>query len=373
MENYYVILGISLRATAEEIKAAYKQKAKQYHPDKNPGSAWAEEQFKKVSEAYQTLSDPYKKDLYDLRLAYTLADADLRSRTQSSTPPPQSTYQGPNPYGGPFTGTRTQTSGRYASRTRNYAPPRGAKADEKKARYTLHTFALSFLGVATVLILLNWWSQIRAESQAQTYVEQGQWQEALARYPTYAPAWRASAEFWLQQGDLFQARQAIDQAIQLSDYPKAENWIIKGKILAKSGAFDEADKAFRSAVNMNPENGNAQYFLADFLLAYRQQADEAYPHALRATELQAGEGRNWLALGFAAFRTQRYSKALSAFNRAESLGRSDAELFYLRGFCQFSAGNPQMACKDWLAAEKAGHPQAREALTTHCPTTTPTP
>ncbi|MEZ2414914.1 molecular chaperone DnaJ [Muriicola sp. E247] len=64
-EDFYEILGISKSATAAEIKKAYRKKALEYHPDKNPGDAKAEEMFKKSAEAYEVLSDPDKRARYD--------------------------------------------------------------------------------------------------------------------------------------------------------------------------------------------------------------------------------------------------------------------------------------------------------------------
>jgi molecular chaperone DnaJ len=64
-KDFYEVLGISKSADAAEIKKAYRKKAIEFHPDKNPGDAVAEENFKKAAEAYEILSDPQKKAKYD--------------------------------------------------------------------------------------------------------------------------------------------------------------------------------------------------------------------------------------------------------------------------------------------------------------------
>ncbi len=64
-KDYYEILGIDKSANAAEIKKAYRKKAIQYHPDRNPNDKDAEEKFKEAAEAYEVLSDPDKKTRYD--------------------------------------------------------------------------------------------------------------------------------------------------------------------------------------------------------------------------------------------------------------------------------------------------------------------
>ncbi|MBQ8145821.1 MAG: molecular chaperone DnaJ [Clostridia bacterium] len=64
-QDYYEVLGLSKGAGADEIKKAYRQMAKKYHPDMNPDNKEAEQKFKEVNEAYAVLSDPEKKAQYD--------------------------------------------------------------------------------------------------------------------------------------------------------------------------------------------------------------------------------------------------------------------------------------------------------------------
>src|SRR4030065_1085080 len=64
-EDYYQILGLDKKVSADEIKKAYRKLALKWHPDKNPNNKAAEEKFKKISEAYAVLSDVQKRQQYD--------------------------------------------------------------------------------------------------------------------------------------------------------------------------------------------------------------------------------------------------------------------------------------------------------------------
>jgi curved DNA-binding protein len=64
-KDYYKILGVDRKASADEIRTAYRKLAMKYHPDKNPGDKKSEDNFKEINEAYQVLSDEEKKARYD--------------------------------------------------------------------------------------------------------------------------------------------------------------------------------------------------------------------------------------------------------------------------------------------------------------------
>ena len=64
-KDYYKVLGVERKASADDIRKAYRKLAMQFHPDKNPGDKKSEEKFKEINEAYQVLSDETKRARYD--------------------------------------------------------------------------------------------------------------------------------------------------------------------------------------------------------------------------------------------------------------------------------------------------------------------
>src|SRR3954454_9286168 len=78
--DLYLILGVERGASASELKRAYKRLARRFHPDINPGDRVAAAQFRQISEAYETLTDPDRRRRYDT--------------TGSALPPPAPTTYG---------------------------------------------------------------------------------------------------------------------------------------------------------------------------------------------------------------------------------------------------------------------------------------
>src|SRR5881296_4199447 len=64
-QDYYELLGVPRKASAKDIRSAFRKLARKYHPDLNPGDKSAEEKFKQLQEAYEVLSDEKKRQIYD--------------------------------------------------------------------------------------------------------------------------------------------------------------------------------------------------------------------------------------------------------------------------------------------------------------------
>lgn len=84
--SYYDILGITPQSDQAVVRAAYKQLAKRYHPDRNPGDPEAEEMFKKINEAYHVLSDPRRRVSHDLLFASVAIEQEVLQQSRPRRP-----------------------------------------------------------------------------------------------------------------------------------------------------------------------------------------------------------------------------------------------------------------------------------------------
>jgi len=136
MQDYYEILGVTSTASSDEIRKAYKKLALIYHPDRNQGDSRAEDRFKLINEAYQTLSDPIRKNRYDFLREYGSAASALFDTVEH-----QPKYE------------RQRT---YPPYTRHYSPDNSGpytqyKVDKKYFRDLFMTLGIFFL-ISTMIV-----------------------------------------------------------------------------------------------------------------------------------------------------------------------------------------------------------------------------
>lgn len=229
MVNYYVILGIAHTASIAQIKAAFKRKAIEYHPDKHQGSKVAEEKFKQINEAYQTLSDFNKKLVYDARLLHYI---------QSNTPPPPPR---------PTTEQRKPYTPEDTSRQGKYYPSEPAPKKESNFQYYVIGFTIFFI-IATGTLMGGFFMNKIAAKQ---HLEQ-----ALLLYETQ---------------NYTRAAKEIEQALHF-DPTSAEVYMAKGRILVAVGRPDNALPAFNLGVHYADTDHKVQY------ARERDQCKEAVSH-----------------------------------------------------------------------------------------------
>lgn len=148
MKNYYHILGIPEDASPEFIKAAFKLKAVQYHPDKHAGNVDMEERFKEINEAYQVLSNPYKKANHDLELQYLRFTATRQVQDCPANPHQRPPHYRPRPF---------------------YRQPPISRKDNNKA--TLYAFALTAC-IAVLVMLVREFYDLYLERKYEALLKQ---------------------------------------------------------------------------------------------------------------------------------------------------------------------------------------------------------
>ncbi len=223
MINYYHILGLTENATPEEIKAAFKKLAVQYHPDKHPGRSDMEEKFKEINQAHQVLSDPYEKTRFDLKLKYQ----QFSESHQGSHQPPPYTYQ----------------------RSRTYQRPRYAQVDKRQnAIATAYAFGITFL-IAAIVMGSVWAKRSYDDHQYQKVLNKRRatFEHAKEAFDAgeYVDAYEVMTEFRFferEESDIKEFKKTmIDQIIERGDENLANN------------AFDEAVTLYQLVFELRPE------------------------------------------------------------------------------------------------------------------------
>ena len=110
-KTHYEILGVKQTASPEDVKRAFRRRAMRHHPDRNPHDPKAHAKFNRISEAYEVLSDPGRRQTYDLALTLEGAPA------PPQPPPPPREY--PRPAAGSY-GQRVEERERQARQAREF-------------------------------------------------------------------------------------------------------------------------------------------------------------------------------------------------------------------------------------------------------------
>ncbi len=132
IRNYYELLGVKRDASADEIKQAFRQLARKYHPDLNPGDKTAEDKFKEISEAYEILSDRSKRSQYDKFAGFWRKN---RTKTAPNNPPRDRSDE--DDFSDDFNTFIDRLLGRKKEEsTSNYSNERSSRTDAQTARNT---------------------------------------------------------------------------------------------------------------------------------------------------------------------------------------------------------------------------------------------
>lgn len=141
MDDYYKILQLKRDAVQADIKKAYRRLAKQYHPDTNHGDKKAEEIFKKINEAYDTLSDEGKKAAYDTKM---FAGEETRTSGGNTDQSKQTYRPAPNMTAADFSGSNNIFEDFFGFDPKSNSPELKRKNDKIKPMKTNEAFEAIF-------------------------------------------------------------------------------------------------------------------------------------------------------------------------------------------------------------------------------------
>ena len=355
-ETYYQILGIGVKASPEEVKAAYKRLAIAFHPDKNQGSKTHEERFKLISESYQTLSDPRKRDLYDVKLFYRSITA---SSDGSSNPDP--IYRGV-----PKT-RREKENEAYRKRRSDREAYREYTGPPIRERFTPQSLALTLFILGTVVMVLLWLGDLMNHWTAKEHLANGDYEAALTFDPEYGEAFFAR----YQARKSYTANQKIllldlNLAIQFTDVPSSAMLVERAQVFFKMDSINRSISDFLSAKTINPQCDTAFFALAElnaYFLNNPKRALSYYDSTLRLIPISAKAN---FGKGYMLFRLKRFSSAIEQFDKTFQLDPGNSQLFFYRGSARLALGDSTGACSDLDQALTMGFEEAKPLVDRYC-------
>jgi len=354
LENHYQTLGVSFRATPEEIKSAYKQLALIYHPDKNQGSKTHEERFKAIAAAYQILSNPEKKNLYDLKLFYTTATSRV----------------GDNMAG--VYGTSASKIHKYAARDPyfrrfNRSQEKSSDSTRLKSGNSVQNFAIAMLIMASISMVALWLGNIMNHKTAQAHLERGDFVTALEFDSNYGEAYFEKAKHLKRMGlPATSVIRELSKAIKFAKKQSADMYLSRALEWMRIDNYSQAVDDLKVATKLNPRSYNTLVLLGDlqnYNLNLYAEAELSYKSAIEQGADVSLVSVGW---GLAQLKQEKYVEALANFNRGIALDESRADLFYFRGLTYKELKDSAAACADWDRALNMGKEEALPLYIQYC-------
>jgi len=354
-EDYYRILGISYQSDSKAIQKAFHRLAKELHPDRNPDNGPAAEKFKKVTEAYVTLSDPKKKSQYDLKLRYG-AYSSLVTKAQR---------------------------GRYTHRRR---PPVSRSFYQKHRGFSRQARIGGIISIVAIIIVVAGTTVFLTSYNARFDFQKGLANYHNKRYssayfnlkesisplnPYLAAAHLLMAEICFnQQNDLALTRNHLIKAYQAapSDSINARLLYLEGKVDYRQGNHEIAYQKFKDAASFLPGLDSATYHMGEMDLFVFARFDRALIHFQTLVTNNPENHEAYLASAYCHQQLEQHEKAITQIDRF-LLFRTDVGMAYFIKAVSAQALNlREISCANYLEADKLGVPAAIDSLNSYCRT-----
>ncbi len=353
-ENYYSILGVPPRASQEEIRSAYKKLALKYHPDVNQGSKDSEEKFKLLLEAYQTLSDPRKKDLYDLKLSFRLATR-------------KDTSEGFGPQSRQPKTTRQREDEAYRMRRPAREAYREFTGPPKMEKLSPHMIATTLFATGTLVMIFLWLGQIMNHITAKDHLERGDFNAALSFDDEFGEAYYAR----------YLSRKALNAnpkillfdlnlAIRFIESPSSGLYVERAMVYFSCDSIEKAIADFEMARHVNPRCDTAYFALGEMHAYLFNQPAKALSYYDSSLSIRPGSYGARFGKALMLYRLKRFASAVKEFDLSANLDRSDKRLFFYRGSARLALGDSAAACFDLDQSLTMGMEEAKPMVDRFC-------
>ncbi|HSZ24407.1 MAG TPA: DnaJ domain-containing protein [Cytophagaceae bacterium] len=353
----YDILGVSSSASTADIKATYKKLAKQYHPDKNPGSTWHEDQFKRINQAYQILSNPIQRRIYDDRLEYEIFHKQ-KPKTNPNPPPP-----------------RKKTTAYKRPVYTEKKPYEIIISNKKLNLIILGYYLIAIVALELCYQLIDYQKTRQLFVKAQEYEKRGQFDEAIRTYAAIIAMNDGDDEAYEKRGivklkagsDIQDALDDFSDAIDNTRNPSDTLVMKHAKCHFNLQNYSLALVDFESILNKedSPQPDSFFYYKAtcNFFLAHYQAAISDYSKFIQTTP---NSGEAHFKRGFCYYQIKDYKNALPDYNYTIKWQPENGENYYYRGFIKFALKDSINGCMDITDAFLLGFSEAGEAMKKHC-------
>ncbi|AKD02875.1 J domain-containing protein [Pontibacter korlensis] len=362
--SHYHVLGISQTASAQEVKAAYKRLAIKYHPDKNPGNELAEEMFKQVNAAYQILSNPSKRALYDLRLQY---QREQHHRAVMHHQPRR--YE-----------DRHYTTREPAGVSERHYKKRQSKSSSFSRKDWYITMAFAGGLILFSLLLKTVMDHIAGEDKyktALTYIADGKYSsahrlltDAIHFKPDKAAAYEARAMIELDVYENYNsALQDLNKTIALQEQPSAQVYYMRGRSLQQLAKYRQAEEDLTKALELNQKLWKAYLKRGEVRLFYLQDYEASITDLttfLRSSNPGPDQVDALTFRGFAYYKRGQLEQSEQDYRAGLIADKENGRLYYLLARTELERQQEDSACVHFSKAYELGYSAALLELRAKC-------
>ncbi len=387
MSNYYDLLEISKTATLQEIKSAYKKQALQFHPDRNAANPkeaqLAEERFKLINEAYQVLSDPFKKMRYDNQLEFENVKKQQYYRKHTSS----GNYNSKNSQNqseGDYTEPRTG----YTYRRRETQSKRQSTLQFGKTElYIILGFAVMTVFAYLLIKIMTSYSYNLYIEEAKAAIEIGDFAEANKSLEKAEAQKEEDAEINYLLGrieleykkDYVDAIEFFDNATAYADKDdtktRAKYYRIKADTYLLMNEYYRAIEEYKNVGNMNGYDQQVIMNIADLYLEKLKDYDKASLYFDKIIEKEPSLVEPYIGKAVAKLQAKDYQAMGELLDKALKINPENPYLWYYKGFYfwerpiqnqETKTKDKENACESWKLAASYGNTEAQKPLKEYC-------